>query len=360
MKLKLLIFSLLLCVSSSLFALKDELPSWKSLESAQVQFECGNYGEALTLVNKAMKSRKTEINSEYTMLDMAVNSAQVRRAGNKFDDVLKVLSEREEKSAVSIIEKYLKLFGKDFFKNNIHEMLKWLKEKEVYPEAMFLSGKIYQLEGELDVAMDFYENAYKNRKYLDVPESKIEILYAMADVSKIQGKKEEMERFLLLILNEDDNFKNSLLTKSIMRTVTRNKKENVNRLYTLYRGKSKFSFVALYELCSLYKEAGRDEKSLELAVLATVESFTYIFDILSERDSRFVFTDLRNFFWECGKYDDVVLWGKENYIWKMFYMLADISKTSGYTEFADELLTVISESVPEEYYRKLAFNRLYQ
>ena len=53
--------------------------SWKTLEYAQVAFDCGNYGEALRLANKASAQRKAEIQHEYNIMEVAITPKQVQR-----------------------------------------------------------------------------------------------------------------------------------------------------------------------------------------------------------------------------------------------------------------------------------------
>ena len=162
----------LIFMMGPLFALQNDSkkPSWKILEQAQFCFDSGNYGEALRLSNLALNMHKNEIDSEYNILDIAVSPAQVKHAGDEFVNVLSVLEERESKEAISIINKYLALHGKIFFNDDIKIMLDWLKKKNVYPEADFLVGKIYQIEGEYDTAYKFYTKALDEGDYLDIPD----------------------------------------------------------------------------------------------------------------------------------------------------------------------------------------------
>ena len=127
-------------------------------------------------------------------------------------------------------------------------MLDWLKERNVYPEADYLTGKIYQVEGEYAQALSFYERAYSEKDYLDVSDVQYEILYSIGFIAKINSDFEKFEKTLLLILNSDEFFKNELLKKSITKAISGDKKENDDRIFLLSRADSKYSLMALSEL----------------------------------------------------------------------------------------------------------------
>lgn len=352
------IFIIFFFIGFSSFSQDQTLSSWKILENAQLKFDSGNYGESLNLANKALNQRKYEVNSEYNILDIAITPAQVRRAGEDIKEVLNVLVEREQKDAVSVIEKYLKLYGKDFFDNNIHNLVNWLKNKAVYPEADYLIGQIYQMEGEFNTAVNFYNKAYSEKEYLDIPDIEFDILYSLAYLYKINDDLDKFEKTLLLILDDDSYFKNELLKSSVLRNIDLDRAENVDRLFYLYRAESKYSLKALYELSFIYESRDDEDKALVCSALAAIEAFTHIFNTIIEHDSRFVYTDLKMFLVECSKYEEIVNWGRNNNVWESFYLFAERAGKHGKLVFAQELYLVLSQSIPDEYYRALCAKRI--
>ena len=340
-----------------IFAVSYSEKSWRILEQAQVCFDSKNYSDAFQYANQALSCRKEEAKIEYDVLDKGISPAQVRKAGKEFASVLQVLKEREQKEAVSLIEKYLKLYGEAFFNDDVHNMLEWLKNRGVYPEADYLIGKIYQLEGEYSVARTYFERAYSEKKYLDIADTQYEILYSMAFLAKNYENDDSLEKILLLILDSDEIFKNDLLKKSVLRTIKVNKTETVDRLFSLYRGKSKYSLNALAELADLYEKQENDEKSAGISAIAAIEAFTHIHDALCERNSQFKYTTLKNFFAECSDYDEILDWAGEHNIWNLFYKLAERTEKLGLTEFASSLYSAVT-AVPDEYYRILAGKKL--
>lgn len=341
-----------------IFAVSYSEKSWRILEQAQVCFDSKNYGDAFKYANQALSLRKEESENEYNILDAAISPVQVRKAGKEFSAVMPVLKEREQKEALSILDKYLKLYGNDFFKNDIHNLLEWLKNRSVYPEADFLIGKIYQLEGEYSLAQNFYERAYEEKEYLDIADVKYEILYSIAFISKMNGDDEQLEKVLLLILDNDESFKNELLKDSILRTIYTNKKDSADRLFLLYRSLPKYSLNALTELSALYQKQGELKKSLSCTSIAVIEAFTYIFNSICERNSQFKYTNISDFFNECGKYEEIAEWARLNNIWELFYQLAVKAENEGNKDFSESLYKAMAQNIPDEYYRTLASKKI--
>ena len=354
----LLSFCFLFSFCASIFCVSYSEKSWRILEQAQVCFDSGNYGDALKFAREASVSRKNETENEFNVLDKAISPAQVRKAGDEFSAVLKVLKEREQKEAADIIEKYLKLYGNSYYKDSIHNMLDWLKERNVYPEADYLTGKIYQVEGEYAQSLSFFERAYSEKDYLDISDMQYEILYSIGFSAKINGDLEKFEKTLLLILNNDEFFKNELLKKSITQAISDDKNENVDRIFLLYRADSKYSLMALSELGDLYETRKESKKALECSSLAAVESFAHILTAIEQRNSQFKYTSLENFFEECKKYEEILIWSQKNNVWSIFYQLAKRAGANGNIIFAQTLYSVMANSIPDSYYRSLSAGQL--
>ncbi|WP_296022549.1 hypothetical protein [uncultured Treponema sp.] len=354
----LLSFCFLFSFCASIFCVSYSEKSWRILEQAQVCFDSGNYGDALKFAREASVSRKNETENEFNVLDKAISPAQVRKAGDEFSAVLKVLKEREQKEAADIIEKYLKLYGNSYYKDSIHNMLDWLKERNVYPEADYLTGKIYQVEGEYAQSLSFFERAYSEKDYLDISDMQYEILYSIGFIAKINDDLEKFEKTLLLILNNDEFFKNELLKKSITKAISDDKNENVDRIFLLYRADSKYSLMALSELGDLYETRKESKKALECSSLAAVESFAHILTAIEQRNSQFKYTSLENFFEECKKYEEILIWSQKNNVWSIFYQLAKRAGANGNIIFAQTLYSVMANSIPDSYYRSLSAGQL--
>ena len=332
--------------------------SWRILQQAQVAFENNDYSNSINLANKAKENRKAESEWEFYILDTALSPLAVRRAGTDFDDVLDVLKERDENEAISLINKYLNLYGKDRFKNSVTEMVAWVKEKNVYPEADYLIGKIYQIEGEYETAYRFFEKARVSKNFLDIPDELFNILFSMAELSRLMGKEELYEQSLILILSYDTNFNNTVLKNAVFRIVDANKKENVNRFFSLFRADSVVSLDALYRIAEIYHDRNETNNALYAFALCSIESFTHIFTSISERDTDFSYTTFSDFLEKVGEYDDVLAWCEENHVWESMITFAQLCSEHGCVEFSNQFFLDMYKSAPGKYWQVEALNKI--
>ena len=338
--------------------LSHEEAPWRMLEQAQVAYDGGNYGLALNLANKAKENRALQINWDLNVLETALSPRQVKKAGDRFEDVLAVLAERDSNEAIALIKQYLLFHGEAFYSNSVAELVSWLEKSAVYPEADFLTGKIYQLEGEFQLASSFYEKARTEADFLDVPDVKYDILYAMADLAKQLDKREEFEQSLLLVLSADENYQSRVLARSFEKIVDADSGENVDRFFSLFRCSARHSVPALYELSLLYKERGSNAELFKCAALGMLEAFTHMLEALQERDAAYRYEDLAGFFAKTGEYADFITWAQDVHLWELFFLFVDSSAARGSLVFAEQFYTVMSESLPDAYWRAQAANRL--
>lgn len=332
--------------------------SWRILENAQVAYDAAQYGEAMNLANRAKVNRKAEIDWEVYVLESAISPLAVRRAGEEFKEVLKVLKERDENDAISLINKYVRLYGVDFYDDSISNLVAWVKEKAVYPEADFLIGKIYQLEGEYNTAYSFFEKARVERKYLDIPNTHYDILYAMVNLAREANKADDYEQALLLILDSDEKFKDKVFQNAFMKIFDSDKPENADRFFMLFRAKTNNSITALYELGDVYYKNGNLKDSLVCSALGTIESFTHIYETICERDTSYTFTTYSDFLEKCGKYDDIMEWCEKNHVWELMFQMSNRLSEYGKKKLSRSFFEKISKSVPDAYWRAEANSKL--
>lgn len=332
--------------------------SWRILQEAQFYYDNNNYSNAINLALKAKENRKEESRWESYTLDMSLSPLAVRRAGTEFSEVLPVLVEREQSESINLINKYLKLYGPEKFGNSVYKLKAWIDEKSVYPEADYLIGKIYQVEGEYKSAFDFYEKARSAANFLDVPDQVYDILYSMADLSYQNRNYEQYEQVLLLILSKDPNFSDSVLKNAMLKVIDTNNKKNVDRFFTLFRCKTTFTLKALYKLSEIYEKREEYNNSLFCSALGAIEGFTQIFESISERDAGFSFTTINNFIEKIGEYEDIMNWCEENKFWDSLISFAEKCAYRGDIIFANSFLKALSVSIPDSYYRSAAFSKI--
>ncbi|MCR4821265.1 MAG: hypothetical protein K5873_00140 [Treponema sp.] len=330
--------------------------SWRILQDAQLAYDKGEFSKAMNLANKARDNRIAESDYEVYILDVALSPLAVRRAGEDFDSVLEVLNEREQVEAISIINKYLDFYGEKYFQYSVHRLEDWVKEKRVYPEAEFLIGKIYRLEGEYKTAIDFYEKARSESSFLDIPDQLYDILYEMSDLFYHQMENEKYKQSLLLILDNDPNFKDNVLKRAMFKIIDANKTSNVDRFFNLFRASSPKTLQALYNISVIFEEEGEKENSLFVSALGCIESFSHIFESISGRDSNFEYKSLADFLKKLSEYEDIRQWCDNNHFWN--YLIDYCKKVSerGNVLYSNSMLEVIALNSYDPYTRAEAKN----
>ena len=200
--------------------------------------------------------------------------------------------------------------------------------------------------------------ALERSDVLDIPDEKYEILYMLADISRLENDLPKMETRLLNILAEDKNYRDSALKRSMKGTIAANKKDSMEKFFNLYRADSYTCINAYNQLAEYYHNADKLDKALDFACLAAITSFTRIIDILYSRNSVYEYENLEGFMQEASLYDDVIEWGSRNSAWKSFNILASYSTEAGYKNFSQALLRVIARYTPEVYWQRDAVLQL--
>lgn len=326
--------------------------SIKNYRLALDSFDDKNYGDALKYSEFAILYRKQLIEKQIESLKTSLTSRQVQTAGDEIDSILEILTKRKENVSVEIINYYLKRKGIEYFDNSMQNLLTYLQESLLFPEAQKLIGDIYRLEGEYDFAETYYLLALENATVLDIPEQKYEILYLLAEISRLKNDYDKMEVRLLNLLIEDKNFRDKNLISSMIRTIKFDKKGTMEKFFTLYCADSYIFIDAYNQLAEFYYKNQEFSKALEFACLSAITSFSKITEILEERNLDYQYSSFSKFLQEASFYDDVVEWGITSSAWKSFNILAKYAKDNECKTFARELLVSLAQFSPVLYWQK--------
>lgn len=360
MKRKLLFTAFILfTLGGALFAQHPVQPkvseqSWRVLAKAQVAFEKGEYGDAIALCEDAKKSRARELEWNRYVMDGTLHAPEVKKNGPFISDLMPILQERESFDALEIIDYWLGKKGADYFGNSLPNLRDFLMRLNEYPECDFLLAKIYRLEGEYDLAMQFLQNARSQSDLLDIPAQKFDILYEIADLAKVQGDKSEWEGSLLLIVADDGLYKNDAAKRAMARSASLKRKDVVDYFFMLNRHSALNSIKAYFDLGELYKSQKRKRDSWNMTASGVVCSFTWILEILRDRSPEYSYEKLSDFFKECAIYEDVMKWAGKNNVWKGFYDMALSAKDNGWEKFGESLLQIMASSCPDQYWAAAA------
>lgn len=334
--------------------------SWRVLEKADAAFVAKNYSRAAKLVQIAKINRKKESQWYVDTLQQALKPLPVQNAGDNIDVVKKILIERNSMEAVKVINDVITSKGISYFNNSIQSILDYYQNFYIYPEADFLEAKIYRLEGEFDLAKQFYLEAWKNSDKLDIPMQKYDILYELASLYKIQNNLSDYEKTLLLIVSDDENFykdgKQSGFLTSIIKNI--NSGIDLDKFFLLYRCDSYNSINAYFQLAQLYLEKNMKEKLLEVSIMGMLTSVTRIEQILKERELEYTYKNFNHFYYLATQYSDIIAWGIENKIWQGFFNFGQAMEVNEFTELAKDVYTQNVIYSPEEHWQKTSREKL--
>lgn len=357
---KIFIFILTLFLSAEVFTAASETfrDFRKLFLDAQIAFDAQDFGQSLKLIELAKKARKERIDWELTTLKNSFKPAEVKYAGDSLITVKSVLSEKQDYDAIDIIDSYERFYGKSRFEDSVKKLLAFIETQYPYPEADFMAGKIYRLEGEYDFAHKFYSQAYRDAAVLDVHEEKYDILYALAENSLVRKKYEDYEKYLLLVVGLGNDYKNESLLEAMINTIRSPKQDCMDKFFTLYRADNYRLLKAYYELAEYYGSAGEKQKTLRTSALCTLTGFSRIYSVISARNPEFVFTGLSSLLKEASSYPDIVDWGVDNNVWKGFNFFAEECFRNECSVFAVKLYSVLKDCSPENYWKAEAAIRL--
>ena len=332
----------------------EEKKDYRLLKEAQNFFESGDYAHAISYAEEAKESRILECNYNTYVLQNIQRHSYVRKAGDYISDLLDVLKDHSQNEAYNLINFYFEKYGRSTFKNSYSYLLTFIEEHKEYPEADFLLGKIYRLEGENKLAESYYLRAYENEKLLDVNDVKYEILYELSDLSSYSDDKSEYEKYLLLILSESKFYKNDSFMNALVRLVKQNKGENVEKLFIMYRSDEYYTIKALNLLSIYYLQTNDLDKALKCACLGSITGITRIEEILKDRMIFYKYENFSDMLQKASKYADINRWANNNGLWNLIFNLGQIAEDSDSRDFSRELFTLLSENPCENYYQEKA------
>ncbi len=130
--------------------------------------------------------------------------------------------------------------------------------------------------------------------------------------------------------------------------------EAVDKFFLLYRCNNDLALKALIDLSEIYRTVGESDKTLKCSSLASIIAVSKLEYIVAQRINDYEFRGIGDLLEKCQRYEDIVKWGNENNIWKLFCNFAESAAADGKVVFARNLLRILSKYEPEEYWRRYA------
>lgn len=246
-------------------------------------YDSQEYGKALEYAENAITYRKQQVEQEIKILQNSLSTKQVKSVGDRIDKILAVLKERGEQNCIDIINSYVKKYDADKFNNSMNNLLSFINNQSIFPEAEILIGNIYKIEGEYDFAEKYYLKALENSDVFDIPDDKYAVLYILAELSKLQNKNDEYEKRLLNITGIADTNRNTLIINNMRNTIKKNNKDTLEKFFVMYRSYDYYSLDAYCQLADYYFSVNQDEKALGYCALAVITGFSKCYNLIQKR-----------------------------------------------------------------------------
>jgi hypothetical protein len=324
------------------------------MREAQTAYDSGDFSNALKDANMAKEYRKKKTEWEVFTLQNSFKPSEVKKAGDEISSILPLLEKRQDYEALDIIYRYQKNKHAAGFCTSAQKLIAYIESNKVYPEADYMIGTVYCIEGEYALAEHYLNDAWINRAVLDIPDTQYDILYSLAELSRIQSNDEKYEEYLTAVVRNDDCFKNQTLKDAVIYTIKNGKTGCADNLFRLFRITDYKSIKAYFELSKIYEKNNAEDQALYTCIICVLTDFTRMYNIIEERSPDFEYTGLESVIESTENYPDIQEWGKQNNVWETFNMLAELTQKSGYTAFSGELYRILAKCSPEQYWREKA------
>ncbi len=335
--------------------LSEEKP-WHLLESAKIKMEQGEFGEALSLANSAREIHKKQSREKYDFLFKALKPKEVKRQGDDIYSVYSILKKRENYDACKILDDIFITHPPVFFDKSISALMEWLDKRDAFPESDFLAGQIHFAEGEFSQAMHYYKLAWDYRLFLNVPDERFKIIYAMANTSKLLQKYDDQEKYLLLVLTEDPVYGTTNLEsptlQAMINTIT--KETDVEKFFLLYRHKNQIALQAYLELTEIYMQTANYRRALTVAALGSIIVVTNLDEAIAKTDYTHKYTDFPALLSGLRRKNEILSWAENKHFWRCLLNLADCLQASGDKKQALDLYQKLARYLPSIKYAQEA------
>lgn len=211
-------------------------------------------------------------------------------------------------------------------KGNFSETLTLLKrfqaEHGEKPEAMFLTGQVYEAEGESRIAQKYYERALELGKQFYVLEDKYQVLYRLAQLYLEEKRYKEYESILHEILRDHPESRSDRFEKfrtSIFKLLTT---DGFNATLRLYRLPNNFATRANRELGIFYCRTRRSDKAILHLTLSQLGILSTLIEEIKFIDPGYQFTDLNELLGLALARPYLKGYLNESGTWEGFYYLA--------------------------------------
>ena len=342
---------------------------WQLFREAEACLDEGDTSGALLLAEEARRTHAEEISAMAAKLRQSVSPRDIRREGDRIRGIYALLASQGNSEATRIVDIVLSRRDIAFFGDSFEALVSWLEEAAILPEADLFVGVVYDTDGETDMALSFYERAWRSRDFFDVPGDKVTLCYKMADIAAFSGNLGAQENYLLLALADDPLFGTPGNESQALLAMMRTAQEDITpspasasgvsavaqatspafvKFFALYRNNNPHALKAYRELANLYLEtSGNVQRALPAAVLSAVTAFTLLENAVKEYEFEYTYTSFGDTVSRAARHAEITAWAAENKIWDSLLQLGYALMEAGSRNFAMNLWVNLSLLCPD-------------
>ncbi len=247
-----------------------------------------------------------------------------------------------------ILEKGKQLFDAENYGNAMFHFRKANEALGAAPEVEYWIGRVFEAEGEYELAAEQYVGAVQKKQMLLVPGEELVIRRRLAEVyftlGNFAGYSNELETIIRYDASAREQGADIIFEPRVIARVLTQR--GINKLLELYRIDDWGGLAAYYDL-GIYKyRTGFFEAAIEHLAFAFTITQTTIIEHLISRDPEYRFTTLQELFIDALKVDIIVDYAYSVNAFGQMYALAASLYESGdiiKRELARELWRFVAE-----------------
>jgi tetratricopeptide (TPR) repeat protein len=190
-------------------------------------------------------------------------------------------------------QKSLEAFQTDNFGESLKQLKNLVDEYGESPESLHLRARIYEQEGELDLAEKYYLEALEKGGF-GIPDEKYAVLYRLADMYYQRKSYKKYEDVLESILSGQNMYTEQRFARVRDAYISTLLSRGFDSLALLYRVPFDFAQEAHRNLGAFYCRTGRERMALLHLAFANLAAAGTLADELKRHDPDYSFTTLED------------------------------------------------------------------
>jgi hypothetical protein len=356
-------------------AQQTERPYWFTLERGKRFFRNGDYGYALMAFEDARRERREMYSvMEKDMIEL-LSLPEVRRMNDNLYQIEAYINERYQPKAQRVLRELYHRVPKDKLQGSAKRILDELNRLKEYPEAEYWIGEVYQVEGELNLALAQYQKAHEKRELLENPAFDTEILYKMMDIYRVMVQYVKDERGREILTSQYRKMENTAkeifrldtisFDKSgpyawdvVVRILDKADADGINQFLSVYRYNNPYTEKAHRMLGFQSLDDGHDRLPAENLLYAFLIQNSVLIDEVLRAQPTYTFSSLDRLFQEITRMPELQAYIDEVEYFKTIYYLGNSFNVLGNRTAAYRLWNFLGRRGEAGEWRSRALNKI--